>query len=312
LERGHGWREVLDLYRQAAEGLAAAHEAGIIHRDFKPANVILGPDGRVVVLDFGVARLAAVPDASLPMDRPVAHLGTTTAGSMVGTPAYMAPEQLNGDDVSAGSDQFSLCVALYEALHGERPFAGRHVLELLDAIRKGKFGRVVGSDGVPAWLDGALRRGLAAEADARHPSLAALLEALTPPPPRGRKFAALAGAAALIGVVAAGVAARPDAAEKCILSGQRSDATVWNEAGRAELEATFLASGRPHAAATFERIARRVSAQVDAWREIQRETCEATHDQHTLGEDSLERRIACLDRQRREAEGVLKVLGEAS
>src|SRR5262245_37690244 len=126
-----GWREVLDLYLQAGEGLAAAHVAGIVHRDFKPQNALVGRDGRVRVLDFGLARGTGAlppreaeegPDSGAAPGLLVTPL--TRSGSRMGTPAYMSPEQFEGLPADELSDQFSFCVALYEALYGERPFGG--------------------------------------------------------------------------------------------------------------------------------------------------------------------------------------------
>ena len=119
-----GWREVVDVFIAAARGLAAAHAAGIVHRDFKPQNVMIGRDGTVRVMDFGLARLAEEPPdcpdvgATGPATRP---RDGDEDGRAVGTPAYMAPEQFRGEAIDARADQFSFCVALHEALFGIRP-----------------------------------------------------------------------------------------------------------------------------------------------------------------------------------------------
>src|SRR5690606_9909138 len=131
--------EVLAAYRQAAAGLAAAHDKGLVHRDFKPDNAIIGHDGRVRVLDFGLAR---EQDGDGPDDpEGVADERgidvVTEDGTVLGTPAYMAPEQFLGERLDARTDQFALCVSLYEALYGQRPFEGQTRLALLDAVTKG-------------------------------------------------------------------------------------------------------------------------------------------------------------------------------
>ena len=127
------WRAILGAYKAAAEGLAAGHSAGIVHRDFKPDNVLVSSDGEVRVIDFGLARTEAeVPTGSdgarmLPVD---SDLALTKTGTLMGTPAYMAPEQFKGETADARTDQFAFCVALYEALYGYRPFSGGTIHKL--------------------------------------------------------------------------------------------------------------------------------------------------------------------------------------
>src|SRR5262249_5715329 len=132
-QEGKGARRVIEAYIAAGNGLAAAHAAGLVHRAFKPDNVIVGDDGRVRVTDFG---LAAAQPSGLPS--PVGDLALTTEGSVLGTPAYMAPEQFVGGNVDARTDQFNFCVALYEALYGRRPFDGKSFTELGDNVCEGK------------------------------------------------------------------------------------------------------------------------------------------------------------------------------
>ncbi|WP_164010768.1 protein kinase domain-containing protein [Pyxidicoccus trucidator] len=169
--RERPWREVLELFLAAGAGLAAAHRAGLVHRDFKPANVLVGLDGRPRVTDFGLARhgmsdraLAATPAVS---NEPA----LTRAGAVAGTPAYMSPEQRAGRPVDARSDQYSFCVALHEALHGERPSGpeGR------------ARGATVTSSRIPKHVRAALARGLAAAPEDRFPSMDGLLAALSRP-----------------------------------------------------------------------------------------------------------------------------------
>ncbi|MFP2907424.1 serine/threonine-protein kinase, partial [Pyxidicoccus sp. 3LFB2] len=138
------WREVLARFIHAGRGLAAAHAVGLVHRDFKPDNVLLGDDGQVRVADFGLARAgpALAPpeawtrEASLPEAPPTG--GHTPTGTRLGTPGYMSPEQWRGQHADSRSDQFSFCVALYEALFGQRPFAGDTPQERERAVREGQ------------------------------------------------------------------------------------------------------------------------------------------------------------------------------
>ena len=180
-------RQVVELFRKAGAGLAAAHAAGLVHRDFKPANVLLGEDGAVRVTDFGLARAAeAGVEAPLPASasEPAGLLGQdiTQTGLLMGTPGYMAPEQMKLEPVDARGDQFSFCVALHEALYGVRPFAGRTLEELYPAIEAQRFQKPRGGARVPPWLDAVVRRGLRRAPEERFPSMQALLQALAKDP----------------------------------------------------------------------------------------------------------------------------------
>jgi serine/threonine protein kinase/formylglycine-generating enzyme required for sulfatase activity len=200
-----GWREVLAAFLAAGRGLAAAHAAGLVHRDFKPENVLLDKDGRPRVVDFGLAREAARPDdgesvasydtatLSLAAGNPLESL--TRTGAVMGTPAYMAPEQFLGEPTDARTDQFSFCVALYEALYGERPFAGETVLRLLRNMTDGTLQPVREERDVPAWIRRVLARGLSAGGAARWPSMAALIAALEDDPATRHRRRLLAGVA---------------------------------------------------------------------------------------------------------------------
>jgi serine/threonine protein kinase len=159
------WQDTLHLYVQAGEGLLAAHAAGLVHRDFKPDNVLVGADGRVRVVDFGLAR--ATGGVERGTSAPGLDVEVTSTGELIGTPAYMAPEQAKGERVDGRADQFSFCVALYEALYGERP-AGVPS----DTPPRG---------GVPTRVHAAIRRGLAKSPDDRFDSMDALLRELERP-----------------------------------------------------------------------------------------------------------------------------------
>ena len=202
------WREVLAVFRQAGEGLAAAHRQGVIHRDFKPANVIVGDDGRVRVLDFGLAHFfgLAGEEGEAPTLGPVGEVTDvllTQTGAVLGTPAYMAAEQFAGGRGDAKTDQFSFCTALYEALYGQRPFVGDKLEVLASAVRDGRVQPVKGRNEVPLWLHRVVMRGLLPDPALRWPGMDALLGALCPPEARPR-WGRIAGAAGAAGVLLIG------------------------------------------------------------------------------------------------------------
>jgi len=188
-----GRREILDMYVQAGRGLAAAHQAGIVHRDFKPDNVLVGDDGRARVLDFGLAAEPSATDlrmSTTAVDRgPGGAHGTdlTRTGSVLGTPAYMAPEQFLARSVDARTDIFAFSVALYEALHGEAPFDGDTFAARQLAVVAGELRAPPPAAGIPAWLGAVVVRGLAREPADRHPTMAALLTALLDDPIERRR-----------------------------------------------------------------------------------------------------------------------------
>ncbi|MCH9681573.1 MAG: serine/threonine protein kinase, partial [Deltaproteobacteria bacterium] len=224
--KGRPWREVLTAYIQAGRGLAAAHAVGLVHRDFKPDNVMVatGPDGSVQsrVLDFGLARRAVgTPTPAVPMlpadaspgsmAEPAAtpsdddpSLELTSTGEQVGTPAYMAPEQLLGHPTTPRSDQFSFCIALFEAIHGHRPFPHVHGDALSRAVLSGVLRPAPSTSRVPRWVHAPIERGLAQDPDHRHPSMDALLTALQRDPTRARRVGMGAGVLAVVLTAGAG------------------------------------------------------------------------------------------------------------
>jgi serine/threonine protein kinase len=181
--RPRSWREIVEVFLQAGRGLAAAHRAGLVHRDFKPENVIVDDDGSARVVDFGLARTTGMAEllptlddnepASGPQPLPL-HL--TCTGAVLGTPAYMAPEQFQGAPLHAASDQFSFCVALFEALYGRRPFPGNDLPSLQRSLMRGE--PVGPRRGVPRALYRVLRRGLSVDPARRFATMEKLLEAL--------------------------------------------------------------------------------------------------------------------------------------
>jgi tetratricopeptide (TPR) repeat protein len=195
-----GWRATLDAFIRAGRGLAAAHAVGVVHRDFKPDNVLVGKDGRVLVTDFGLARSAG-PDEDNARSSPGSPATMkSTQGALRGTPAYMAPEQIRGQGADERSDQFAFCTALYEAVAGTRPYPGRNLHELRSRAESGEVEPP--RKRLPGWLRSELSRGLRPDPDQRHPSMDELLDALEEGFARRRRRWLLAAGAAAMAVLA--------------------------------------------------------------------------------------------------------------
>jgi hypothetical protein len=171
-------KEILAAFLAAGEGLAAAHAAGLVHRDFKPENVLVGADGRVRVSDFGLARIQARAPVRPDEAGPALAMEATVAGTLVGTPAYMAPEQLEARETDARSDQFSFCVALWEALAGERPFAGDDIGSLRQSVLAGAVRAPSSEARLRPWIRRVLARGLSVRPEDRFASMEELLAEL--------------------------------------------------------------------------------------------------------------------------------------
>jgi formylglycine-generating enzyme required for sulfatase activity len=217
-EKNRSWREILDVFIAAGRGLAAAHAAGLVHRDFKPDNVLLDKEHRPRVVDFGIARQAGGGDDELDGDTgDVADDGTATlrdssgkhalatltkTGTWVGTPAYMAPEQFLGERGDEKSDQFSFCVALYEALYGERPFAGDDMLSISVNVTTEQLRPLPKDRGIPNWLRRVILRGLRSDPAARWDGMAPLIAALSSDPVAKLRNRVLVGAIAAVVVTA--------------------------------------------------------------------------------------------------------------
>jgi tetratricopeptide (TPR) repeat protein len=201
-EQPHEQSEVIEAFVAAGRGLSAAHAAGLIHRDFKPDNVLVGSDGRMRVTDFGLARSHdPIVERRAPRgDVVISDL--TATGAVMGTPGYIAPELYAGEATDARTDQFAFCVALWEALHGLKPFPSVTEKDLISAIETGEI--VAPPRRASASIQRALRRGLAAKPSSRWPTMDALLDELAPRPRRRRWpiAAAIAGTLAVAGGVA--------------------------------------------------------------------------------------------------------------
>jgi tetratricopeptide (TPR) repeat protein len=286
-------REVLAVYVAAGRGLVAAHALDIVHRDFKPDNVLVGDDGRVRVADFG---LAAMSDAAVAVDPAEAAEATVTrTGALLGTPAYMAPEVLRGAPATPASDQLSFAVALYEGLHGHRPFSADTLGDLARTIERGPPPRPARSR-VPRWIDAAVRRGLAARPGDRYPSMQTFLDALErDPAPRRRDAAVGLGALALLGAGLVFGRASEAPRDPCA-AGPAELATAWGPGVRQTVH-DVLASASPDEARIFAEV---IDRHAGEWVAAYRDACEATQVRHEQSEALLDRRMECLARDREE------------
>lgn len=290
------WRQVLDVFRRAGQGLAAAHAAGLVHRDFKPGNVLLGSNGRVQVTDFGLAQAQPLVGQG--------HGGgvATETLSRAGTPAYMAPEQLASGQTSPRADQYSFCVSLFEGLHGHRPFAATRTEELLAEMQRGpEWPR----SAIPSWLRQALVTGLQFDPARRFESMPALLAALDPLPHSRRRAmvgAAVFGLVSLLGGFALNaVLSRPS--PSCQDAARRLDG-VWDRARRQEVQDAFGHLTESFAPASFRATVVALDGYADRWAAAYREVCAARGQ--NLG--AADPQLRCLQIRRQQLGELVRVL----
>lgn len=234
-ERPRTWREIVALYAAAGDGLAAAHEAGLVHRDVKPDNVVVGDDGRPRVADFGLARAIAAADGDADEGAASGEVASTRTGAVVGTLGYMPPEQLAGEAVDARADQFAFAVSLYEALFGQPPFVGTTYAELVQHVVAGVPLEIPRATPVPAAIQRAILRGLARQPADRFASMDELLAALATPAAATRRRWPWLIAVGCVAVVAVLVA--------WILRSRDEAAAARREAARARAEVVALKTG---------------------------------------------------------------------
>ena len=341
------WPEVLGVFVAAGRGLGAAHAAGLVHRDFKPDNVMLTKTGQVRVMDFGLARteteattteptednvikaarrsasLAAVLRAPEAIDATV-KVGTNVArassgsgdylgqkltqtGMILGTPAYMAPEQFAGTGADGRSDQFAFCVALFEGLYGQRPFAGTNFMMLRANIMAGALVLPPSDARVPGWVRRVLFRGLSVRPEDRFSSMTELLAALgqDPAAQRRRWLAASGGALALLAI--AGGVHHFSSRQRILCDGAPSRAeTAWGPAQRGAIERAFNASGNKTAGTVLASTVGLLDQYVARWEGMYKETCQATHVRGEQSAEVLDLRMTCLN----ERLGDVRALGE--
>ncbi|NMO19511.1 tetratricopeptide repeat protein [Pyxidicoccus fallax] len=301
------WREVLRAFLEAGRGLAAAHDAGLVHRDFKPENVLVGEDGRVRVTDFGLAQAAhgsGTDDA--PEAAPLPRTWTeplTESGKVVGTPRYMAPEQLQGRAVDARTDLYGFCVALYEGLYGVRPFAGDTFGAILDARVAERVIPPPPDSEVPAWVARAVLRGLKADPLQRPASMRELLLELEDDPEQRRRArlraAVLAGGGVLLLVTAVWGWLRQEAPASPCVGMEGRLAGVWDARLRERLQEVMAQTGLPQASDTFGRAAGLLDAYAAGWVKQRAEACEQARQEWAEQPHRLAAlREYCLERRR--------------
>jgi eukaryotic-like serine/threonine-protein kinase len=307
-EEARDWRPVVRAFLQAGAGLEAAHAAGIVHRDFKPENVLVSKDGAIRVTDFGLARLSSEPESSdeAPAESPVSAFDVTIthAGMIVGTPGYMAPEQMRGNRTDARTDVFSFCVALYEALAGVRPFAGDNTGELRQSIEAGRI-TPPRRGNLPRFLMRAVTRGLRHDPDERYQSMSALLSALGADPTRRRRL--LAGYAGVAVLMATAAFAYERAARRSQLCTNPAEALTgaWDDSLKARVHDAFVQNGATGTAAFVEGT---LDGYRRDWLAMRVSACEATRLRGEQSEELLDLRMQCLDDRKLELGALAAVL----
>jgi len=325
--------DVLGVLLQAGDGLAAAHASGLVHRDFKPDNVIVGDDGRVRVIDFGLARAAESDedDQSEDGDREsgdgpdavprelLSQTGTlsttsdmlgesmTRTGALLGTPRYMAPEQFLRATTDAKADQFAFCVAAYDAICKTRPFIGGEFEDLRANVLTGQIQPPRPEANAPKHLVRALARGLATSPAKRYPSMNELLAELRRDPWRWWRRGGLAAALAAVVAVTAVTTRAGTAGPTCENSAAKL-AGVWDLTRRAAVQKSFETSPHPGAARAWERTAPILDRFASEWSETDQASCRATLIRGEQSELLFERRARCLRRHRQQVAGFVALL----
>jgi len=270
---------IIGAYRDAGKGLAAAHKQGIVHRDFKPDNVMIGRDDRVRVMDFGLA---------------LSNKANTDHSEGFGTPRYMAPEQLRGEAASALSDQYSYCLSVAANLGVE-----------LDKLRDQP--ELLCSLPLPEAHRNALVRGLNPDPAARHASMDELVSALAPPTKDRQRYAYLALAAGVVGTAALGVHYYNQPA-LCPL--ESAPSVVWGTQ-RPAIQRAFVDTELPYALAAWERITPAVDRFLSDWSAQRQSACRASKVQHVQSDELLDRRMICLDGKLRQLDALGTVFANA-
>lgn len=308
-------RDTLALMRQAGEGLACAHRAGLVHGDFKPGNVLVDAKGRAKVSDFGIARLRAqaqLPSADLDTspgfeatggssasgEQPQSRTFESGAGrGWIGTPAFMAPEQFDGVPPSEATDAYAFCTALFQAVYGVLPWSAKTMLELSMLKSQHPPQRPTGVS-VPRWLDALLDKGLAADPATRVSGMDALLAALDRGVRRRRRTGMLVGVttvAVLGGSAPLWISSGADEGILC-----ETEGFGWSGDAQHAVKAAFEGLGHRAPAEAWARVDTRMQSLEVSWADAWEQACTASASP-TLQQQSLD----CLERQRRQAGALL-------
>ncbi len=314
------WKDVVRLFVQCGNGLSAAHRAGIVHRDFKPDNVLIGSDGRPRVVDFGLARQSQSqshtpptrPMTDAPMDVALSS-PITRDGAVMGTPGYMAPEQLAGQATDARTDQFAFSVALYEALYGKRPFGGTTLKAHAAEIAAGKLAAVPANSPVPAYVHDTVLRGLSADPAKRFESIDALLTKLRPKrvATAGKRFIAALVVMTVIGLVAVGYGVFASRKLQVCSGSDKKLAGIWDDPTKQRLKATFLATNAPFVVDAWRVVESSLDTYTRAWILAAGEACEAARLRKTDTEEDYQLKLRCLDERVQHLKSITRRLESA-
>ncbi len=320
------WRDILSHYIEAAHGLAAAHAAGLVHRDFKPENVLIDKNGHARVLDFGLARQVAERTKShafQSLDTLVAreqdamegHL--TRPGALAGTPVYMAPEQLLEGLADEKSDQYSFCVSLYESIYGQRPFGGDTIAELIYNATNNFVDPRPPRSAAPKRLGRALAKGLAKAPTQRFASMKDLIMRLEHIQ-YGRAYrSALVATMATLVALASGYAyylrtlPQNDPYANICTSSANALQGLWDESRKMRLKQAMERTGAPFAKDAWSRVLDELNVYTDSWVRMHTETCRATHIYGTQSDALLDLRMACFQGRLEDLRALVDVLERA-
>ncbi|MBL4635952.1 MAG: tetratricopeptide repeat protein [Kofleriaceae bacterium] len=296
-EEARSLGDILPKFIAAGQGLAAAHREGLVHRDFKPDNVLVGTKGQVCVADFGLVSVGSrggdkIGSTEFAIAIASEEINLTQAGALMGTALFMAPEQHRGEEVTPACDQFSYCVALYQALTGKQPFSGTTYQGLRKNVLGGRLRPISASAKVPKWLQALLKTGLARNADDRHSSMDVLLAALqAPPSPKGPRVLRLL-AIPLLGLSLYGGFAltREDRSVSCA-DPDKTLVGVWDGATQERISAVFSAADRQSAFTVYRAS---VDKHVEDWRSLHAAVCEISESQSAAAQAGNTAQKSCL------------------